>query len=370
MRIVEFSNLQELAPYAVPWDHLAAGVPFRTWAWMSSWWRHYGHEASSPCGGRLLVLGVLDPSDRLVGLAPWHLQRRRSQGAVLRWLGTGEVCSDYLSLLCEPAVEDCVAEALADYLLGRRENGQRGPRWDLLEIEGVDAEDGAVTQLVRHLTERGCLVHNRSSVNCWRIALPGTWEEYLAMLSRNHRRQMRHAERTMFDSGRAVLHTVQCRDELPQAISLLVDLHQRRRQMLGQPGCFASKRFAAFHQEVMPMLLANGQLRLHWLQLDGRPAAAQYTLSGDGILYVYQAGVDPEMLCHQPGRLINQQMVRRAIEQGYRGIDFLRGDEPYKSHLRALRRPSLALRIIPNRPVARLREKLWLAGRSVKRWVM
>jgi hypothetical protein len=35
-------------------------------------------------------------------------------------------------------------------------------------------------------------------------------------------------------------------------------------------------------------------------------------------------------------------------------MDFLRGDEPYKGHFRAAARPSLALRIAANRPLARL----------------
>jgi hypothetical protein len=50
-------------------------------------------------------------------------------------------------------------------------------------------------------------------------------------------------------------------------------------------------------------------------------------------------------------------------------VDFLRGDEPYKAHFRALPRPSLALRVVPNRSMSRLRNNLWLAGRSMKHWL-
>lgn len=87
------------------------------------------------------------------------------------------------------------------------------------------------------------------------------------------------------------------------------------------------------------------------------------------MLYAYQAGVDPEAMKLQPGKLLNLGTIRRAIEQGYRAIDFLRGDEPYKAHLRAAPRPSLQLRIVPNRPAARLRNNLFLAGRQVKQWM-
>ena len=62
--------------------------------------------------------------------------------------------------------------------------------------------------------------------------------------------------------------------------------------------------------------------------------------------------------------------MKRAIEQGGRAIDFLRGDEPYKAHFRAQPRPLLALRVVPDRTLSRLRNNLWLAGRGVKRWMM
>jgi CelD/BcsL family acetyltransferase involved in cellulose biosynthesis len=387
MRVVEFSRLEDLAPHAEAWDRLAAGVPFRCWDWMSTWWRCYG----SPGGRshlRLAVLGVLEPGDRLVGLAPWFLDRRW-QARALRWLGFGEVCSDYLSLLCQPGLEESVAEALAEYLTAGEDMHPRlaafrlpptahrraSPaaklplRWDVLVIEGVDAQDRPTGELVRRLADRGCLVHSRPGMNCWRIDLPPTWEQYLATLSKSHRKQIRRLERSVLEPGRAVLHAVERLDQLPEAIEVLIALHQRRRRWLGQGGCFASPRFTAFHSEVMPKLLSAGHLRLSWLELDGRPAAAEYQLAGNGVLYAYQGGVDPDVLQEEPGRLIMQATLRRAVEEGCRALDFLRGDEPYKAHFRASPRPGLALRIIPNRTLARWRQQCWAAGRAMKHWM-
>ena len=83
-----------------------------------------------------------------------------------------------------------------------------------------------------------------------------------------------------------------------------------------------------------------------------------------GVTYVYQGGIDPQRLDEEPGHLITAATVKRAIEQGGRAVDFLRGDEPYKAHFRAAARPLLALRVVPNRTMPRLRNKLWLAGRE------
>jgi len=371
MQVFCLSGLHELAPYADDWDRLSAGTPFRSWAWLSTWWRHYGQaDGSGPAAPRLFVLCVFDFDDTLVGLAPWYLDGRGPSGRVVRLLGSGEVCSDYLGVLCQAGMEDRVAQVMADHLTELAAADGRDPlRWDLLELEGVDAQDRAVSRLIEHLAERGNTVHRRAGPNCWRIELPHTWDAYLAMLSKSHRRQLRRLQRKLLDSGRAVLHSVRQSDELPPAIDLLVDLHQRRRRALGEPGCFASTRFTAFHRAAMRQLLLQRQLQLHWLELDGQPVAAEYHLAADGVIYAYQSGIDPDALDRQPGRLITLATLRRAIEQGYRAFDFLRGDEPYKAHYRARPRPSLSVRVVPDRAAAQLRYGLWQAGCNVKRWI-
>jgi len=318
---------------------------------------------------RLMVLGVLDASGRLVGVAPWCLKRSTAKGWALCWLGSGEVCSDYASILCLPDDADRVTEAIAAYLTGP--NCLPGERycWDLLEVDGVDADDSNVTRLVRQLDERGCARHENAPFRTWRVALPKTWEEYLGLVSKGHRKKLRRAERECFETGRAVLHTAENYQQLDAAMDELIDLHQKRRQMLGEPGCFRSPRYTAFHREVAPRLLSAGQLRMQLLKLDGRTVAAEYQLAGQGVTYVYQAGIDPERLADEPGHLITAATIKRAIEQGEMAVDFLRGDELYKSHFRATPRPLLALRIVPNRTMSRLRNSLWLAGRSLKHWM-
>ncbi len=370
MQVYEFRTLDELAPYAQQWDRLAAGVPFRTWTWLSHWWRQYGQSGPRQPAPRLMVLGVFDQADMLVGVAPWCVESAGPRGEVIRWLGSGEVCSDYLSILCQPAVQWQVVETIADYLAeSDRATAGDGPAWDLLELGNVDPDDRAADELIRRLAEHGNVVHQRPAPSCWRIDLPATWDEYLARLSKGHRKQLRRCQRDWFDSGRAVLHTVERLDELPAAAELLIDLHQRRRRLLGQAGSFASPRFAAFHRQVMPDLLREGHLQLHWLELDGRPAAAEYHLAGSGIVYAYQSGVAPDFLADEPGRLITLAIVRRAIAQGFGALDFLRGDEPYKALFRAVERPMRTLCAVAKRPAARLRHNLWLAGANVKQWI-
>jgi CelD/BcsL family acetyltransferase involved in cellulose biosynthesis len=370
MRITRLTNLDELTPYADAWDRLASGAPMRSWTWLSHWWRHYGPTNGDRLRTQLAVLGVFDDAGGLVGIAPWYLEGSAIHGRVLRMLGSGEVCSDYLSVLCHPATEAVVVEALANYLVKQAVGvGPDTLRWDLLELDGVDAEDHVVASLARAMGEAGCTVHCRPGMNCWRLELPLDWESYVASLSKNLRRDLRRLERDLLDTNRAVLHSASRLDDLSHAMDILVELHQRRRRMLGETGCFDSERFIGFYHDVVPDLLRHGQVQFDWLELDGQPIAAEFQLVGNGILYFYQAGVDPAAMEHQPGKLINLVILRQAIQRGYHAFDFLRGDEPYKARFGARPRPSVEFRIVPPRTVAKLRHNLWLAGNGMKQWI-
>lgn len=373
MKVVRFTTLEELIPFADGWDRLSAGVPFRSWAWMSTWWRNYGQD---PRGRReaksLYVLGVFDSAGRPVGIAPWYLERSVPWGRTLKFLGTGEVCSEYLTVLADPSAEDRVTEALAQWLTAaaRAPKGQSpaADRWDRLELTSVDADDSAVRRLTEALRARGNLVYQRPGPCCWRIDLPESWDRYVAMLSRNGRKQVRIAERKYVDSGRAVFRLVGQGADLPRAIEILIDLHQRRRRTLGEPGCFASAQFTAFHRDVMPKLLRAGRLHLFWLELDRTPLVAEYFLLGDDRTYSYQSGLDPNRLKHCPGRLGNIIGLKHAVARGHRAFDFLRGDEPYKAYFAAQPRATVETRVVPGRVGARLRWGLWLLGSRAKRW--
>jgi CelD/BcsL family acetyltransferase involved in cellulose biosynthesis len=358
LRVREISDVSGLHDMAVPWDALAGDVPFRSWQWTQTWWRHYRDSPS-----RLFVLLVTDAGDELVGIAPWYVTRSPRQGRVVRFLGSGEVCSDYLTILAKAELAEAVARRLADWLAT-----DAAPMWDLLDLRGAEEGDVAVGCLGRRLAERGHLLDRQPDLSCWRTALSDTWSEFLATLSKSRRERTRALLRRTLDAGRAVVHRVETESQLERALAVLIDLHQKRRQSLSQAGCFASPRFTGFHREMARRLLATGQLRMLWTELDARPVAAEYGFVGGHTIYYYLGGIEPEMAHESPGWLSLAASLKMAIEEGYRSYDFLRGDESYKASWRATARPLAQVRIVGSQTSARMRYSAWRACRDIKGW--
>jgi CelD/BcsL family acetyltransferase involved in cellulose biosynthesis len=365
IRIEWLSTAGELTSLREAWNALARGVAFRSYDWLECWWQCYGVGT----GKQLLVLAAFDEHGQLVGLAPWYIEPSAPSRHVIRFLGSGEVCSDYLTILCREGCEEMVTLALADWLCPPEGSASHAPLWQRLELGGIDQGDLPVSRLLERLEARGNLVHRRRRSSCWRVRLPADWDAYLATLSKSHRKQIRRLERHYFQTGRAQLHIARTPGELERGLERLAQLHQRRRESLGERGCFSSTQFAAFHRQTARRLLDSGSLRLVWLTVDGRTVAGEYQVLGDGVVYAYQSGIEPDALEHEPGRLITVATLRMAIAEGRRAFDFLRGDESYKAHWRALPRLTQDIRVVSLARGARLRHNLWLASDHVKSWI-
>ncbi|REJ70445.1 MAG: GNAT family N-acetyltransferase [Planctomycetota bacterium] len=366
MNVRPLTTSRELAVLESAWNDLDAGVPFRSFAWLTTWWQCYGDDAqgANPDRRELLVLAVEDPqTGETNAIAPWFVDRTRAEGNVIRWLGSGEVCSDYLSVLCAEGREGEVAAALADWLVDPAETC-----WTAIDLGDVATDDALVALLAEELRARGASVHRRAGTTCWRLELSTDWETYLKRLSKTRRKRTRGLLRDWFDCGRAELFRLTSVEDVEQAMPSFEELHQKRRRSLGQAGCFASPRFARFLRTVAPRMAAEGRLEIAQLSIDGRTAAFDFNLLGRKTIYSYQSGLDPATLEQQPGHLITIAELRQAIERKFTAYDFLRGDEPYKHNWRAAPQETTHIRVVANRTRARLAHMVWNARQQTRDW--
>ena len=376
MRVALFSKIDTLHAFADDWDRLAAGNPFRSWAWNSAWWRAYGEmESNDRC--RLWTLGVIDDQNRLRGLAPWYRYQSATKGTVVSFLGSGEVCSDYLGIMAAPGDESTVVSLITDWLLDptgcptvgmpdRSWQLQLG-RWDLLHFDGIDNNDMLMNLFAKEIEGEKSLRFNRTpGASCWRVGLAPTIETFLSGTSKNFKRRFKRAQKMLDTSDDLHFESPSTIEELSRCTEILVDLHQKRRHFLGQPGCFTSTKFDRFHRAVLPELFRAGQANIHVIFKGDTPIMADYYLLGGGIVYAYQSGIDPDYLELGPGDIMNCALVTHCTEQGMLALDFLRGDEEYKQYWQAVKRPTSIWYVAAPHWTARCRNFLRRAGEEVK----
>jgi CelD/BcsL family acetyltransferase involved in cellulose biosynthesis len=362
MIVRRLDSWNDAAALSDAWNRLAHSMPFRQWEWLSAWWQHYSSDKE------WFVLAVHDADGRLAGIAPWFRQQVPTFGRVVSFLGSGHACSDYLSVLCDPADSAAVTSSLAEWLVDTSRS-EGDDRWAMLSLEGMASDDEVIGQLLEALRQAGCTVHVRNDTQTWRVPLPDSWDAYRQQLSKPNRRHVRVLQERLVEPGVVAVHVVSNAAELERAWAVLVELHQRRRHELKQPGCFASSEFAGFARQAAESFLRRGQLELLWIEHSGTPLAAQLAFLGDRTTYAYQVGIDPTRLSESPGWLVHTESIKRAIQLGHTTFDFLRGNEPHKQRMGAAARPLATIRVVPPRLGLKMLHTAWVTGDAFKSWL-
>jgi CelD/BcsL family acetyltransferase involved in cellulose biosynthesis len=160
------------------------------------------------------------------------------------------------------------------------------------------------------------------------LPVGGSMDDYLATLGKKERHEIRRKVRRAEASG--PIELTDAADPLAE-LDLFIDLHQRRWGADGLfPPTLGGDQSRVFIRRLFELFGADGPLRLTFLSVGGRRIAAGiHFQTADGILY-YNAGVDPDARDLSPGVVMVYAYVQRALADGLRRMDFLRGDEPYK----------------------------------------
>lgn len=323
---------------AADWEILCKDQVFLGPRWLLTWWRHYRTADCTLC-----VLAIRNAANRLIGLAPWYRRDSIVGGREIRFLGSGDVCSDYMTILVAPGEWDHVVREISNFLAAEQ-NGI-----DRLLLEAAEASDPTMAALAQRMQQdHGFTVRAHSALEGYRLTLPDTWEDYLASLSKQRRHRVRQIWRRVFETGQAQVHVAQDHASLHASFEILVRLHQERHNSIGHAGCFAASRFTAFLSEAATKLLECGQLRLQWIELEGVPVAASLDLISGESQMNYCSGMSVQFEQSRPGWLGFSASIRHAIENGLACYDFLRGDEPYKQHWRGERVSMVDWEFVPN----------------------
>ncbi len=357
IRLEVIDQTAKLAPFMEFWSRHAPS-PMQSPEWLQAWWASHGSSRTQLC-----VVVVRTADHQTIGLAPFYMRDNWTEGRSIRFLGSGRACGDFQTLLSAPEHAAAVGKAIGDWLLAN----QSELNWSLLELEGVTDNDPAIGALASRLRRGRCSQYEVDLESTWRLDVTKGWAGFHEGMSKTQRRQTRNLVNRFDKNNDLQVRFVQEPAELHWALSVCVDLHQRRWQAAEEPGCFADSRFHRFIEFACAEMAAQNAISFAVLEDRGVPIACHFYLNdAAGNKYMYQSGRDPAREAEGVGRILNAIAVREACEAGIQFIDFLRGDETYKSRLGATPTRCLRLRLVPPTLLPRLRHGLRTITRQVK----
>jgi CelD/BcsL family acetyltransferase involved in cellulose biosynthesis len=314
--MVEISAVTDSTPVQLTeeWCTLFAqttpGFPYQHPDWHRIWWQHFG-------GGRDPLLLTVREHGRLVILAP--LMR---DGDQMHFAGDPDIC-DYMDLVATPSAGEAAYDGLLDRLAAEP--------WRELVLWGLPETSATLRVLPELARRRGWQAEDEFEAVCPRVALPATWDEYLASLSKKDRHELRRKLRRFTEAGTEMrFSAVVAPDAVRAGLDDFIRLHTISRHDKRE---FMTAAMEAFFRDMAPALAAHELVRLYFVELDGRRVAGLLAFDTGEELLLYNSGYDPEFSFASVGLVSKALTLQAAIADGKRVFDFMRGAEPYKYDL-------------------------------------
>jgi len=319
MRVHVHATADAFEVLAGQWNALlqrsAADTLFLTNEWQTVWWRELGD-------GELRILAIYD-DDALVGLAPLFFAPNMLDAVEVALVGCKEV-SDYLDFICARGHEPACLRAVVDFL-----KSDDAPDWQLLALCNIVERSPTLALLPEMLRAEGWRPHVAFEDTCPVVALPDSFEAYLATLDGKERRELLRKLRRASEEV-AITFTTEAH-ALARDVEDFIAL---MKASAPDKAAFMTPRMARFFHAIARAMFDVGRLQLAFLEVAGARVATYMNFLYQDAVLVYNSGLDPTRHAYlSPGQVLIARLIEKAIQDGRRVFDFLQGNEEYKYKL-------------------------------------
>jgi CelD/BcsL family acetyltransferase involved in cellulose biosynthesis len=206
-------------------------------------------------------------------------------------------------------------------------------------------EDSVTAKLLEDIEAKCVGTSHSATSSCPYVALPNNYEIYSQTLGSNMRRNLKVWEKQALKDYRVEFVKYDEIGTVDEGMKIFFNLHQKRQVAKGNFGVFSSDYQKSFHEELANAFAKKGWLDLFFLTFNDKPVSAIYSYEYNGKLFAYLCGFDPEYAKYRPGHLAFKNLIKYGIDKKLKEVDFLRGDEEYKSRWRAQVRNNSEFRI-------------------------
>ena len=309
----------DLDALAATWESLVdpnhPGAAFRSWAWISAWWKSFS------VGKEPFVL-IAREAGETVGLLPLCAERSPLGGRRLIFMGEGIVGSDYLGVVCRARDEERLASAFASRI-------SRSESYDELSLDGILRGDPLLPAL------EGVLPASRADIElrykCPHITLADDFESYIAELPDGTGPQWKRRLRWLEKRPGFEIETLTDPNAIVVGLDALFELHHKRWSVEGGSDAIDGPEIEAFHR-LAARGLADARLGAPLsIASRRRPARRALRLEARRSLRLLpgrlRSRVAPALRRHGAPRPRRARVLRRRAQPS---TIFSRGSEPYK----------------------------------------
>jgi CelD/BcsL family acetyltransferase involved in cellulose biosynthesis len=310
-----------------------ADTPFSRHEYLAEWWQTRG---GGEWNDAELVLVSASENGQLVGIAPLFIAEYDGRKAVLL-VGSIEI-SDYLDLIVRAEHLSRFLSELIDFLASSLPDN-----WSALDWYNLPDDSPTLAALKADSLSRGWDYHEEVYRPTPRIALKGSFEDYLSRIDKKQRHEIRRKMRRAAESELNVRFIVVDKSaDIEKEINTFFDL-------MTQDPNKANFLHPAMREQMTVTIRAafeQNYLWLAYLEVDGVKVAASLNFDYKNKLWGYNSGVSRAHMELSPGWVLLGHVIQWCCENGRYEFDFMRGDEEYKYRFGGVNRFVMRVRMV------------------------
>jgi CelD/BcsL family acetyltransferase involved in cellulose biosynthesis len=290
-------------------------------SWLEVWWQTFGSKTQ-------LYLRAVRQRKKIIGIAPLLVKEKTAS-----IIGSVDVC-DYLDFIVTPGMEKEFFNILLDDL------GQKGI--SQLDLKPVRPDSTVLTNLVALAKQRQYEVLYQEEGVSVELDLPSTWDEYLTMLTKKQRHEVKRKLRRLWKADNVDYRCVKVSQDVRSFLDTFLKLFSLSQE---DKANFMTTQMESFFRSLAEAMAKIGLLRAGILEVDELPVAMILGFDYNNVMYLYNSAYDPNYSYLSVGLLSKVLCIKESIQRGNKKWDFLKGGEPYKYHIGGKEIPLYACQI-------------------------
>jgi Acetyltransferase (GNAT) domain len=347
MEIEVITSVEGLETIAEAWESLLAEVPwsdiFMGPDWYSVWWRNFaaGRESISTCltlGDRWFGISgkearpnvmVFREERKIRAIAPLILFKgvwKRFPFRILTLPLNYQSPRSGILFTCEP---DLLAQEMAGCLV-------RSKDWDVLLMDGIPVESKFLPSFHRQVA-RMCLLTGEH-YDPWfhsRLAMEGSWEEFLAGKSHETRRNMNRMVRYLSELGAITVERYGNREGIEEGFRAFLEIDSESWKKEKGEVVAENPMLENYYVDLMNTFSKSNRSEIWILRIGGEPASGYLCLKTNGTLYTLKTSYKSRYISsrYSPGNFLLMDIMKNSWGSSFAVIDFC-GSTPFVNRWR------------------------------------
>jgi len=282
--------------------------PQSSYEWTYIWWKHFQKRT------RELFIITIEEKDIILGIAPFMIEKNVFLRQ-LKFIGSG--LTDFHEILAHDSQKEDILKTIVNFIL-------KSKQYDIINLEQISDHSK-----LYHVLKQNKRFQIRKMVKCPIINFSSmTWEEYLQKLGKNIRRDWKKKYNKLNKKSNLKLIRLNNIQSIKKHLNKMISLHIRRWESENRLSKLSRKYIQRF---ILSIAKEVPETIVYILVFNKEIISYRIGFIKRKIFYDWNTSYEPKYYAYSPGKILLGLVIKDLIENNYKKLNFMRGNEEYKN---------------------------------------